>query len=50
MPLFLTKDSVKDIRALWKTRRYTQSELAKRYAVSQSCISRIVRNIRWHTT
>lgn len=46
----LTKRKVRNIRAAWalpEAERPTQEALAKKYGVSRSCISLVVRRITW---
>lgn len=43
----LTEQDVRDIRANAALCRVSQRELALRYCVSQSAISRVVRGVRW---
>lgn len=46
----LTPRRVRNIRKKWtlpEAERPTQAELARRYSVSRSCVSLIVRNITW---
>ena len=43
----LTIEQAKDIREMYKTGRYLQSDLARKYNVSQTLISAVVRNIIW---
>jgi len=42
----LSQKEVDKIRKLWESRKFTQEQLGKRYGVSKSCISHIV---KWHT-
>jgi hypothetical protein len=41
----LSVDDAREIRELWATGEYTQSELANAYGVAQSSISNVVRNV-----
>jgi predicted XRE-type DNA-binding protein len=43
----LTSNQVEEIRTLYGSVDYTQSELAEKFGVHQSQISRIVRRLRW---
>lgn len=43
----LTGDMVQAIRNLYGEQKYTQGELAVRFGVSDTTISRIVNNKRW---
>lgn len=47
IPTKLTKLQVKDIRQLHTSSSLTQSEIADRYNVSQSYISKIIRREKW---
>lgn len=43
----LTSKDAKDIREIYKTGKYFQSDLARKYNVNQTLISAIVRNTIW---
>jgi len=43
----LTDDQVREIRKLYATSEYSQTELGKRFGVAQSIIYRIVRGDAW---
>jgi hypothetical protein len=45
----LTEENVKKIRTMYKTKQYTQKELASVFGVERTCIGKIVRNQRWIT-
>jgi transposase len=41
----LNLEKAKEIRALYATRNYSQKQLAARYGVCQTVVSRVVRNV-----
>lgn len=43
----LSRTQAKDIREMYKTGKYFQSDLAKKYHVNQTLISAVVRNKIW---
>jgi hypothetical protein len=43
----LTEDAVREIRSLYKTEKYSQTDLAKKFGVSQVSISKVLLRRHW---
>jgi HNH endonuclease len=43
----LSPDDVSRIRAMWRARRHSQSQIATLFGIDSSLVSRIVNNIYW---